>query len=305
MPGCRHHLVDGGQTGDRYIGPPPGGGMLAEGEASVRPLLASPKSPGKSLRFVSARSAKRTIYDESRLVSRHIIEPDRNNFTLLRLVAALAVLVSHALFLRAGTRADEFVGTTVYNLLDHAVNVFFVLSGLTVAARLARCRNSIDFILARALRPGFYLKDARVLEYMVKTLSLSTGAAALALGREAGSPAPCKRGRIPCGSLRGRVAGGDNEVFARQPRSAAADDHAALRAYGGSASNYPTSGSNAASPRLARKAGSCRTPLSRPEALDASSGRGRSVLILYCTGIAISFPASLRARANLSIDLSN
>ena len=133
---------------------------------------------------------------------RDIIEPDRNNLTLLRLIAALSVLVSHALLLRSGTRADEFSGTSVYNLGDHAVNVFFVLSGLTVAASLARCRNSIDFIIARALRifPGLivctivivasglllaecgvanYLKDARVLEYMVKTISLSTGAAEL------------------------------------------------------------------------------------------------------------------------------
>lgn len=133
---------------------------------------------------------------------RDIVEPDRNNFTLLRLVAALAVLVSHAFFLRTGARADEFAGTSVHNLGDHAVNVFFMLSGLTVAASLARCRNSTDFVIARALRifPGLivctlvvvasgaliaecgadnYLRDARVLEYMVKTISLSTGAAEL------------------------------------------------------------------------------------------------------------------------------
>lgn len=132
-----------------------------------------------------------------------ILDPKRNNFTLLRLLAALAVVVSHAVFLRTGNKADEiFAGASVYNLGDHAVNVFFVLSGLTVAASLDRSGSSVHFLIARLLRifPGLivctallvtvgivvtecspvaYLADARVLKYVLKTVSLSTGAAEL------------------------------------------------------------------------------------------------------------------------------
>lgn len=82
-----------------------------------------------------------------------ILDPKCNNFTLLRLVAAMAVVVSHAVLLRTGNKADEiFSGTSVYNLGDHAVNVFFVLSGLTVAASLARSNDGFRFLVARALR---------------------------------------------------------------------------------------------------------------------------------------------------------
>lgn len=45
---------------------------------------------------------------------RDIDEPDRNNFTVLRLVAELAVLVSHAFFLRSGVTADHSAGVSVY-----------------------------------------------------------------------------------------------------------------------------------------------------------------------------------------------
>lgn len=132
-----------------------------------------------------------------------ILDPKRNNFTLLRLLSAMAVVISHAVFLRTGNKADEiFSGSSVYNLGDHAVNVFFVLSGLTVAASLDRSQNALEFLTARLFRifPGLvvctavlvvfgmivtdcnpitYFNDARVWKYLVKTLSLSTGSAEL------------------------------------------------------------------------------------------------------------------------------
>lgn len=134
---------------------------------------------------------------------RDILAPERNNFTLLRLLAALAVVVAHAVFLRSGNKADDvFVGASVYRLGDHAVNVFFVLSGLTVAASLSRSNDVVRFLTARALRifPGLivctaalvvlgmavsacgpleYLADASVAKFFLKTVSLSTGAGEL------------------------------------------------------------------------------------------------------------------------------
>lgn len=82
-----------------------------------------------------------------------ILEPKRNNFNLLRLLAASSVILSHALYLHSGHKSDEVLyGVTYYYLGDHAVNVFFVLSGLTVAASLDRSKSSLEFLLARVLR---------------------------------------------------------------------------------------------------------------------------------------------------------
>jgi peptidoglycan/LPS O-acetylase OafA/YrhL len=132
-----------------------------------------------------------------------ILESKSNNFTLLRLLAALAVVVSHAVFLLSGNKSDEtFSGVSVYTLGDHAVNIFFVLSGLTVAASLDRSRNTVNFLIARMLRifpalivctgllillgiviaecgPGHYLSDTRVAKYFLKTVSLISGSAEL------------------------------------------------------------------------------------------------------------------------------
>lgn len=131
-----------------------------------------------------------------------ILDPKRNNFTLLRLLAALLVVVSHAVMLRTGNKSDEiFFGVSFYNLGDHAVNVFFVLSGLTVAASLDRANNVIRFLIARVLRifpallvgaglliilgiivsncsPTQYLADSRVLKFGLKIM-LSSGSAEL------------------------------------------------------------------------------------------------------------------------------
>lgn len=132
-----------------------------------------------------------------------ILDPKQNNFTLLRLLAAAAVVVSHAVFLHSGQKADDILaGVTYYNLGDHAVNVFFVLSGVTVAASLARSPSIHEFLIARALRifpalaacalllilmgvvmttysPTQFLADMRVWRYGLKTLLLGAASTGL------------------------------------------------------------------------------------------------------------------------------
>ena len=132
-----------------------------------------------------------------------ILDPKQNNLNLLRLFAAATVVVSHAVFLRSGNKADEILaGVTYYNLGDHAVNVFFVLSGLTVAASLARSSSITEFLIARALRifpalaactlllifvaalvtictPAQFLADTRVWRYGLKTLLLGSASTGL------------------------------------------------------------------------------------------------------------------------------
>lgn len=133
----------------------------------------------------------------------HILKPNQNNFNLIRLLAASAVVVSHAVFLHTGHKADEILsGVTFFNLGDHAVNVFFVVSGLTVAASLARSASAAEFIVARGLRifpalavcalllillgaivtictPAQFLSDTRVWRYGLKTLLLGSASAGL------------------------------------------------------------------------------------------------------------------------------
>lgn len=138
--------------------------------------------------------------------------PEHNNFGLIRLALALAVLVSHAYYLSTGAVAAEpLVGWTGHSLGEHAVQIFFFLSGIMVAQSLERClEHSLDrsggllnFAIGRALRifPGLivcvvltafalgplvsrldaasYFGDAAFIAYIWKTLSLATGLAPL------------------------------------------------------------------------------------------------------------------------------
>lgn len=82
-----------------------------------------------------------------------ILEVERNSFNLIRLVAALAVLVSHAFAINSAIDAPEpLQGTTPFTLGGHAVNAFFVVSGLTLSHSLERNPSLSNYILARALR---------------------------------------------------------------------------------------------------------------------------------------------------------
>ncbi|MCB1485195.1 MAG: acyltransferase [Hyphomicrobiaceae bacterium] len=133
-----------------------------------------------------------------------MLAPEANNFGLVRVAMALAVLVSHGFFLYTGTTAAEpLVGWTGHSLGEHAVQVFFFLSGILVAQSFDRSRSLLDFALARVLRifPGLlicvfvtvafigpavtnlpifaYFTHSETLAYVIKTVSLSTGSATL------------------------------------------------------------------------------------------------------------------------------
>ena len=89
-----------------------------------------------------------------------ILPPDRNIFGLLRLIAALAVVVSHSVHLAgAPENAEPLAGLTGFSLGEHAVHVFFTISGVLIAASLMRSSSILTYLRARALRllPGLAL----------------------------------------------------------------------------------------------------------------------------------------------------
>lgn len=76
-----------------------------------------------------------------------------NNLNLIRLVAAAAVLVSHAFPIALGAGADEPLELlTGLSLGGHAVAVFFVLSGLLIARSYDRAGSHARFVTARVMR---------------------------------------------------------------------------------------------------------------------------------------------------------
>lgn len=116
-----------------------------------------------------------------------------NNFNLIRMLAAYAVLVSHSYALTAGTgNAEPGRASIGLSLGTIAVHVFFLASGFLVGASLLNRRSVIEFAWARALRivPGLlvmlvlvalvlgplytslpldaYLRDGRTWEYVVR-----------------------------------------------------------------------------------------------------------------------------------------
>jgi peptidoglycan/LPS O-acetylase OafA/YrhL len=76
-----------------------------------------------------------------------------NNFNLLRLLAAAAVIVSHSYPLSLGKGTPEplqiWTGST---LGGAAVEAFFAVSGFFIAQSFDRCRSLVDFLAARLLR---------------------------------------------------------------------------------------------------------------------------------------------------------
>ena len=76
-----------------------------------------------------------------------------NNFNLVRMVAAYAVLVSHSYVLTAGTSAAEPGNESIgLSLGAIALHVFFLASGFLVTASILNRRSVIEFAWARALR---------------------------------------------------------------------------------------------------------------------------------------------------------
>lgn len=133
-----------------------------------------------------------------------ILERGRNNFDLVRLVAAASVIVGHSFIIATGDLyAEPLTGVSSFTLGQHAVNVFFILSGLLVAASLKRNPGPIPFMAGRVLRvfPGLavcvlllalamgplvtsldpvsYFTSPQTWGYVAATLSLATGHAPL------------------------------------------------------------------------------------------------------------------------------
>lgn len=90
-------------------------------------------------------------FNATRLES--ILDPEKNALTLVRLLAALSVIISHAFEIAVARDAPQpLEGLTPFNLGQHAVNAFFVISGLTLAQALARNHDLKRFFAARVLR---------------------------------------------------------------------------------------------------------------------------------------------------------
>lgn len=79
-------------------------------------------------------------------------EPRSNDFHLLRTVAAVAVIVSHAFPLATGVADDEPFNASGWTPGACAVIVFFALSGFLVAGSFERRPSFVRFAVARARR---------------------------------------------------------------------------------------------------------------------------------------------------------
>jgi peptidoglycan/LPS O-acetylase OafA/YrhL len=76
-----------------------------------------------------------------------------NNFNLLRVLAAFAVLYSHSYALTDGKGASEpFRSLLGMSLGGIAVDIFFVISGFLVCGSLLRRQSSVDFLKGRFYR---------------------------------------------------------------------------------------------------------------------------------------------------------
>ncbi len=123
-----------------------------------------------------------------------------NNFNIIRIAAALAVLITHSFVLAIGSGdAEPFrekLGMTIGSI---AVDVFFITSGFLVTASLFSRKSTIEFIWARFLRifPALlvmvlltvfglgvfftsmplesYLADSKTYIYLLKCSTLITG----------------------------------------------------------------------------------------------------------------------------------
>lgn len=80
------------------------------------------------------------------------LDEKRNSFNLVRLAAALSVIITHGYLLMGEGDAQPLKSVTPYTIGQHAVNVFFVLSGLMLMRSLARNPSLAAFAVNRALR---------------------------------------------------------------------------------------------------------------------------------------------------------
>ena len=105
--------------------------------------------------------------DRDRLAPRlgGLAEGRDNNLNLLRMAAAVAVLVSHAWPIALGDEVVQpMLRWTGLTLGEIAVQIFFVISGFLIAASYVRSDSLLRFTLARVLRlmPGLVVSIALV-----------------------------------------------------------------------------------------------------------------------------------------------
>ncbi|NBJ09941.1 acyltransferase family protein [Microvirga arsenatis] len=113
------------------------------------------------------------------------LSQEANNFAIIRLALALAVVVSHAFSVTTGAVADEpLFASTGFTLGEHAVNGFFAISGFLVTMSFDR-RGWRDYAIARTLRiaPGL------VVAVLAVSLLLGAAMTRLPLGEYLESPA--------------------------------------------------------------------------------------------------------------------
>lgn len=94
-----------------------------------------------------------------------VLDRQHNSFNVVRLFAAICVVVSHAYVVRDGMSVGEpLLPLTPYTLGQHAVNGFFVISGLMLSLSLHRQPSASRFVWARCLRivPGLFVCGALV-----------------------------------------------------------------------------------------------------------------------------------------------
>ena len=88
-----------------------------------------------------------------------------NSFGFVRLMAAIAVVISHAFVItRGASTLQPLEALTGYPLGAHAVHVFFTVSGLLVAASFDRRPSLTAFATARFFRiyPGLIVATVAV-----------------------------------------------------------------------------------------------------------------------------------------------
>lgn len=123
-----------------------------------------------------------------------------NNFNLIRITAAFAVLITHSFAIAIGTgNAEPFRESLGMTIGSIAVDIFFITSGFLVTASLIKKQSIVDFFWARFLRifPALlamlfltvfalgiffttlpirsYLADSRTYTYLMKCATLITG----------------------------------------------------------------------------------------------------------------------------------
>ena len=82
-----------------------------------------------------------------------LISGRSNNYNLIRITAAVGVLVSHSVVLAIGAGAIEPLGPTLgMSVGSIAVDIFFVASGFLVTGSLLTRQSAVEFVRARVLR---------------------------------------------------------------------------------------------------------------------------------------------------------